>query len=280
LRAARELHERARMKLAFCLTLAACVPSPVDSNSVVGGVGGKADGELATVHFDGGWNEFVDGTLVAGDSLRVAYDLGRLTTCRGTDMGSEVWGITGFASFDGGPATAFAVSRLDGGHVVPVTAELAMPATAHSVAMWFQISNKWGCVAYDSNFNANYSFDIAAGGDPVVLAFDHDWNETQSAALHGGDRAIIHYDVFRLAKCAGSTHGFAAWGVTGYYQVDGQEAHSFPASRTDGPLLLPSDAEIVVPHGRDLALWFEATSIWGCHEWDSDFGANYHFEID
>ncbi len=260
-------------------TLVACATDPADG-SHSGGLGGKADGDLVTITFDGGWNETADGPLVAGDSVRIDYDLDRLTDCRGSDMGSEVWGITGYAQFDDGEPRAFALSRLSGGTVVPVEAELPFPASARHVAMWFQVSNKWGCVAYDSNMNANYGFDIEGHDGSVVLAFDGDWSETQSGPIQAGDQMIVHYDPSRLDQCAGSTGGHAAWGITGYYQVDGGTVKSVFVSRADGPDLVPADPSVAVPHGHDLAMWFETSSVWGCHAYDSNMNANYHFTID
>jgi len=262
-------------------TFGACATDQPAAGTMTGGVGGKADGAQVTLTFDADWNETADGPLLGGDTIRIDYDLDRLTTCRGTDMGSEVWGITGFAQFDGGDLETFGVSRLDGGTVVPVVAGLAIPAGARHVAMWFQISNKWGCVAYDSNTSANYQFDIEApDSNEVVLSFDADWSETQSGALHGGDHAVIHFDPSRLAQCAGSTGGHVAWGITGYYQVDGGTVRSVMVARADGTDLVAADPVVALPHGRDLAMWFEATSIWGCHAYDSNLGGNYHFRID
>jgi len=260
-------------------TLAACAADQPTSNTT-GGVGGKADGQAVTLTFDAGWNEVADGPLVAGDTVRIDYDLDRLTACRGTDMGSEVWGVTGFAQFDGGQPTSFALSRIAGGEVVPVVAELELPAGAHHVALWFQNANKWGCVAYDSNDSANYGFDLEAHDGTEVVAFEADWSETQSGPIHAGDQLVVHYDPARLSGCAGSTGGHAAWGITGYYQVDGGTVKSVFASRAEGAELVAGDPAITVAHGRDLAMWFEATSIWGCHAYDSDLGGNYHFAIE
>ena len=80
----------------------------------------QADSDSATIEFADDWSETVTGELVAGASLEVAYDLDRLEDCRGSTNGSEVWGVTGYASFDGAAPVTFELSRLDGGAVVPV----------------------------------------------------------------------------------------------------------------------------------------------------------------
>ena len=56
--------------------------------------------------------------------------------------------------------------------------------------------------------------------------------------------------------------------------------HQVLATRAAGDQMVAGDPDIVMPNGHDVALWFEATSIWGCHAWDSSNGANYHFTID
>ncbi len=255
---------------------AGCAETPAGE----GGTSGKADGTLTRLTFDDSWRETADGPIVAGSPIRVAYDLDRLQDCRGETGGSEVWGATGYASFDGGEPKTFAVSRVDGGRVVAVEAELDVPSTATSVDLWFSSSNRWGCIAYDSNESANYSFEVEQRSDTAVLAFDADWTESQSGAVAGGGKVIVHYDPDRLSQCAGSSGGTAQWSVTGYYQVDGGTVKSLSVTRANGPDLVPSDPTITVPNGSELSLWFEATSRWGCHAYDSDFGANYRYDID
>jgi uncharacterized protein YraI len=258
------------------ILLGGCAESLDDT----GGAGGKADGSLTRITFDDSWRETADGPLVAGSPIRIKYDLDRLQDCRGETGGSEVWGATGYASFDGGTPKTFAVSRLEDGRVVAVEAEVDVPSTATSVELWFSSSNRWGCIAYDSNDNANYGFDVEQRSDTAVLAFDADWSESQSGAIEGGGKVIVHYDPDRLSECAGSSGGRAQWSVTGYYQVDGGTVKSVAVTRADGPDLIPSDPTITVPRGRELSLWFEATSRWGCHAYDSDLGDNYRYDID
>jgi len=245
-----------------------------------GGAGGKADGATTTVTFSDDFAEAADGPIVAGGAIVVDYDLDRLTACRGSTNGSEVWSITGWAKFGAGAPTQFALTRLDGGRVVALRAEVEVPATATSAELWFTTNNRWGCNAYDSNEGANYTFDVEQRGDTAVLAFDGDFSETQSSAIRAGDQVVIHYAPERLARCAGSTGGRAAWGITGYYQVDGGAVKQLMVSRAEGADLVAADPQFTAPRGADLAVWFEATSVWGCHEIDSDFGGNYHFAID
>jgi len=98
--------------------------------------------------------------------------------------------------------------------------------------------------------------------------------------VNAGDQLVVHYEPERLAQCAGSTAGNAAWSVTLNYQIDGGAVKKLLATRADGPNLVPADPEITLPRGRDLALWFEATNRWGCHAYDSNNSANYHIAIE
>src|SRR5262249_25812900 len=129
-------------------TLFSCATDHSDS-PVVGG--GKGDGTTATLTFANNFTETQDGDLVAGGSVRIVYDLDRLTSCRSESGGSPQWGVSGWAKFDSDAPDAsphtFAVSRLDGSSVVPVTPDLELPASATRVALWFTINDRDGCVA-------------------------------------------------------------------------------------------------------------------------------------
>jgi hypothetical protein len=254
----------------------ACTTDPADP--VAGG--GKADGASASLTFAADFTQTLQGSLLAGTSVHIKYDLARLHDCRAESNNTDVWGVSGWAQFDGGAPVSFAVSRLDGGHVVPVAADLPLRASASRVALWFQITNEWGCTAYDSNSGANYTYTLDRHGIGAVLAFNTDGSTGQSTAVHAGDHVVVHYEPDRLRQCAGSSGGQPAWGVTAHWQVDGGAVHDVSVTRAESDVLVAGDPEIVPPHGHDLALWFEATSIWGCHAWDSADGANYHFTIE
>jgi len=261
-----------RSLLAVTILTACATSSPTDSTAAGGG---KADGSEPTITFTADFQTELSGSLLAGSPVRISYDLDRMTDCK-----SDAWGVSGYAQFDGGEPVAFGVSRLADGTVLPVDAELELPASASHVAIWFEINDKYGCHAYDSNSGANYQFDIDRHGLGAVLSFDADFSSSQSGPIHAGDKVVVHYDPSRLSQCSGSTGGHAAWGVTGHWQVDGGSVHDLMVSASDGSTLVASDPQIAMPRGRDLALWFEATSVWGCHAYDSAFGANYHFTIE
>ncbi|MDQ3366957.1 MAG: DUF6209 family protein [Myxococcota bacterium] len=268
---------RSKIILATALvTLTGCADTPASQS----GPGGKADGELTTLRFGDDWSERADGAVVAGSPVRVAYDVDRLTACRGSTNGSEVWGITGHASFDGGEPTTFAVTRLAGGRVVALESELEVPAQASALELWFTNSNRWGCNAYDSNEGANYRFDIEQRAGTAFASFEADFTEDLPAAVPAGDQLVLHYEPSRLAECAGSSGGMAQWSITASYQVDGGAVKTLLVTRAQGAELVASDPEITVPRGSSLALWFDATNRWGCHAYDSNFGGNYVIAID
>jgi hypothetical protein len=255
-----------------------CATDPADPNATGGG--GKADGESASLSFNGDFSETLKGTPLAGDSLRISYALDRLTDCRSESGGSDKFGITGYAQFDDAEPLPFAVSQLKSGKVVPVSADVAIPASASKVALWFAINDVYGCIAYDSNENANYNYAIDRHGLGAVLSFDASGEPSRSGALHAGDKVVVHYEPERLADCEGETGGHAAYGITGYWSVDGGTPHTLSVTHASGEILVAGDPQLTLPRGDELALWFETTNIWGCHAYDSANGANYKFRID
>lgn len=260
------------------VVLAACAADPSTSGGTYG-ESGKADGTEPTIAFNADFTSTVTGTLLAGSPVRVQYSLGRVTDCKGESNGSDVWGAGGYARFDTGEQISFEVSRLDAGHVVEVDSDVQLPAAATSVAFWFTANNEWGCIAYDSNYGQNWNFSIDRHGLGAVLDFGSDWSFSQSAPVHAGDQVVIHYAPDRLSQCYALQNENAAWGITAHWQVDGGTVHDVSAARADGGNLVSADPVFTVPHGHDLALWFDATSIYGCHAWDSAYGANYHVSI-
>jgi hypothetical protein len=277
---ARAMSRRIYSMLCLATSLAACVAND-ESTDEATGAGGKADGQGPVIVFDDHWRETASGTLVAGDKVRVDYDVDRLQSCRGTSGGSDQWGISGYASFDGGAPVVFGVTQLQGGHATPVIASVDIPATATSVELWFAINNRWGCIAYDSNENQNYRFAIKRSSTGAVLSFDADWNETQSDAIHAGDSIVVHYDPARLAGCQSSSGGHATWAITAFWRVDGGTTRSLRVTReTTAATIEAADPKLTVPSGSELEMWFQATNVYGCHDYDSNLNANYHFTID
>jgi hypothetical protein len=234
---------------------------------------------MPTITFAADYTQTTTGPLVAGGSATVHYDLGRVTTCEAQSNNMAVWGETGYALFDDGTETSFPVSQLLGGSAIGVDYDLALPAAATSVQLWFETTNEWGCVAYDSNYGQNYAFALDRSGLGATLDFGADWTFTQTGPVHAGDQVVVHYDPDRLNQCYALSNEQVAWSIALYWQVDGGAVTQLAADVPDGADLAPADPIITVPSGSDLAMWFAATSVYGCEAWDSDFGANYRVAI-
>lgn len=272
------------MKLALASSLVTCMSSLVagcvDSASTLEAPdSGKADGQQVTVTFAEDFTETADGPLVAGNRIRIRYDLDRATTCRGFTNGSDAWGVSGFASFDGGEPVGFSVSRIVDGTTIAVEPELSMPHGANQVELWFENTDVFGCQAFDSNLGANYRFAIERNEDLAALVFDADFGETQTGELRANGRAVLHYDPVRLDQCAASSGGMAKWAITAHYAIDGGPEKTTLVTRAEGPELVASEPTIAIGSGRELSLWFEATSVFGCHAVDTNFDAKYRFAI-
>ncbi len=140
-------------KAALLLTLTGCA---TDLDEALEQQASDLAQQTATITFAGDYSHEVSGTLVSGIPVTIAYDQGRLTTCRGEKYGQPAWSIVAHYTVDGGPVMAHPVVTPQG-----PAAPLTFPAGGH-VQMWFVNSDVWGCVAYDSAYGQNYQFDVGS----------------------------------------------------------------------------------------------------------------------
>ena len=182
-------------------------------------------GEAATITFDGAWNERVTGELQKGKKVKVVYDAGRLTTCRGEVNGGPGWAITGFWRIGEGPIRMFEAGGLSpsGG------ADQAFVLDASGdLQIWFQNTSRWGCSAYDSNHGQNYHFGVApAAHEPgwvgnVRYAIDR---MTCDGICESSLRPVtgdIPYDTYARQRAAIRALTFEVWkeGVTDWDNPD------------------------------------------------------------
>jgi hypothetical protein len=125
----------------------------------------------------------------------------------------------------------------------------------------------------------------AATAQPVLptLTFNDgsaNWSIVQSGPLVPGGQVKVVYDTDRLPGCRGDANdGGPGWAVTGYYQLnDGTVGSFFAGGRPSYPGQSP-EAVLDLPEDGSLALWFQVTSLWGCSEWDSNYGHNFRFAV-
>lgn len=114
----------------------------------------------ATLSFKADWVTEAIGTPRAGAPLVIAYDPARLPDCRATKYGYDAWNIRVHYRFDGGPVQSAFVTKTSGTYQVPTPAVLDVPADATEVELWFENQDYYGCRAWDSQFGANYHFDL------------------------------------------------------------------------------------------------------------------------
>jgi hypothetical protein len=123
------------------------------------GEAGEPPSQQTLISFEADGTVRVTGPVVAGATVRVHYEPSRVEECRGTTSGYPAWGVYGYAAVDGGEAESFEVTRVEGYDRVPVDAEIVIQP-GQMLELWFQFSNRWGCVAYDSNGGQNWQFPI------------------------------------------------------------------------------------------------------------------------
>jgi hypothetical protein len=232
--------------------------------------GGKADAVddgLATLTFDADFGETLSAPVVAGAPLRVRYDLARLPECRGTQGGHPQWNITGYAQVDDGAPQTFEVTTVDGADRVAKDALIDVPAGAE-LSLWFSVNNRWGCVAWDSNYGENYRVAIESPSAEAVLTFDADGGFEQTGDLVAGGRMTVRYALERLPECRASQGGYPQWGAAGHLKVDDGAEQTFEISEVIDGERVAREATMTVPFGASMHLWFTVNDRYGCFQQD------------
>jgi hypothetical protein len=152
------------------------------------------DGEAAaqassapTLTFSAGFAQTASSTLRLGQTARVVYDPARLPGCRGDQGGVPQWSITGYARIADGAVVSFPVAGLN----APAAAPTLALDRAGELQVWFHVTNRWGCSAYDSDYGRNYRFDVALPANAPSWVGDGAWvisRATCSAGPCAGDR--------------------------------------------------------------------------------------------
>ncbi|MEZ4240197.1 MAG: DUF6209 family protein [Myxococcota bacterium] len=108
------------------------------------------------------------------------------------------------------------------------------------------------------------------------LRFDADFTESQAGGpLLAGTAVHVVFDEARLPQCRGWKYGQPAWAVTAFWRIDGGDVHTGAVVMPSGP----ADLWIDLDAPGTLELWFANNDAFGCIAWDSDYGANYRFDV-
>ena len=189
--------------------------------------------------FAGGWTEAQHGAIVAGAAARGRLRSGRLTACRDTHDGIPFWTLEAFAQFEpGGQLVSGTVIQSDGGTVSPVPFVTDVPADATSVALWFENASPPSCVAWDSNYGANYVFPVVAGATPPIGWLSGVGGSTDRACQHADtlEDPIVIDEYARERACLFADVDVWVGGVT---DGDARRIPSTCSPRSSGPRTAP-----------------------------------------
>ena len=113
------------------------------------------------------------------------------------------------------------------------------------------------------------------------LIFSANGSYGASAPLTAGETITVSYDTGRAPSsgCVQTQNGRPVYATIGYEQLNNGPVTSFFAAGNDADPTATPTFTIPAGQGGDLAVWFETTSIAGCHVWDSNYGGNFHFNV-
>ncbi len=113
-----------------------------------------------------------------------------------------------------------------------------------------------------------------AGPQRARLVFAADYSERREGVIAPGGELAIVYDTNRLTTCRHSRGGSPLWEMTAHVQF---ETGAGPIKRT-ASVRDAAATMAVPPTATGVTIWFENTSASGCQAWDSNLGANYHWD--
>lgn len=210
------------------------------------------------------------GALIAGGSGVLSYSLERLSTCRGTHNGHPAWDLTAFIRFSpGGETVSGSVRGFNAPGGTPSNASavsapftFAIPRTARSAEVWFRNFTGAGssCEAWDSNFGANYRFDVeAAPFQPVQWVGRPGASTSRACSRSEGAPASLTLDSYLQQRaCVWVEADVYVPGLTD--GVGGLKPHAVFAEATlllDGVALPPQPLAFVGRVGNDYRYRFE-----------------------
>ncbi|MCE9571856.1 MAG: DUF6209 family protein [Deltaproteobacteria bacterium] len=155
------------------------------------------------------FSETQNGGISPGRALRVEYDARRLTACRNSQNGHDLWDIGAHVRWL--PSGATELASVHSG-----AATFAVPLDARGVEIWFENTASQGCQAWDSNMGANYRYDVLAPpswlGDARVLITRDTSDPCNGAPALGG----FNFETWARQRAAMTNLCFRAWqpGVT------------------------------------------------------------------
>jgi hypothetical protein len=168
------------------------------------GDGGACASVFGRISFFDSWGEHLTGTLRQGGYLVLNYDLDRLPTCRGTHNGHPAWDIVAHVKFSpGGQLVTGSVRAFDSPQGLPTgpgrseALEVKIPADATEAEIWFHNYTGAGssCQAWDSNYGANYVYEIwPPASDPRCKDIER-WTSIHSDLPYASPPHCLAYTV-------------------------------------------------------------------------------------
>ncbi len=263
-----------RVFTALCLCLLACGPgvevAGVDESTSTG----ARLTASASLLFRDDYSVSPSAALMVGGEARLEYDARRVQRCTGDFNGQPGWSTTAHYTINGGAQKMLTVAGFFPSGAKPAVIPLDVVGT---LEVWFETTSRWGCQEWDSNFGNNYRFEIFS---PSTVHFKADRTITLSGSLHEARAIALDFDLSRLPNCRQTYSGLPSWEILAYAQFDGAPLQTVTVTRMDGGTRLPSNGVLAVPAGsHSVEVWFLNSDRGGCHEYDSDYGRNYLFEL-
>lgn len=227
----------------------------------------------ATIQFGADWSVTQTGALVTGGKVNLWYAATRVQDCLGDFNGGPAWTATAHVVVGDAPEQLVWVGGASqNGQTATFTLDREGPVT-----IWIEVTNRWGCRWFDSNYGENFHFNATT---PVAVHFHADWTITTDGSLADAKSLLVDYDVARLPNCRAKYRGFDAWDILAWAAFDGGAASSQPVTRLEAQTRVPTTVAFDVPQGaQQVQLWFFNSDEFGCTAWDSNYGQNYALQL-
>ena len=150
--------------------------------------------------------------------------------------------------------------------------KIFLPFGASKLIVWFKHWGYYSGYSYDSNYGQNYVHEIASP-EEATLVFEGDYTQQKyGGALEQGGQFKVYYSGERLDVGDGFKLYAAAQFNENTDVHETQQLTNQAGSYYITDFDIPEDAEEVI-------MWFY-TEKGDERNYDSDFGANYHFALD